>query len=214
MPVGLQVTGSHGVLQIDETYRNLSLRAKGAVSGSVSLASATSPLIAFTTTNTLGALVNFASISAGTYTWSFRQVPTATNYYVFDVPIASSLPAGQNIGFQVFNASGLTVFDTANEYMRVIGTYTLPFPTSSPYLGVTKPVGKTYAFAHYDSGSWHKDNANGVTDLGGYNVYLDSNGNFNTVRSIAFDNRSGSPTNGLPVDDTQPKIIVIDVTGM
>ena len=213
MTAGIQVKGSHGVLQIDELYKNLSKTAKGTVSGSsLALSGVTTPVLALRTTDTGGVLIGTISISSGTVTYSFRTGPVSTTYYLFDTPPATAL---HGFGFQVFTAAGATAFDTSAEYLKIVGQYTLNYPSGGAYTGVTEPTGKTYAFVQIDSGEWNQDIGSGQTYIGAYNVFMDGTlKQFKTVQSAQLTSRSGPSTSGPLVQVRPPIILVLDVTGL
>ena len=211
---GIQVTGSHGVLQIDELYKNLVKRAKGTIPNTgagVSFAGATSPLLACRTLDTGGVGLNFITISSGTWTWASRQIPVSTTYWVFDVAPAS--PA-HGTGVQVFDASGNTVFDNFNEYLKIVGQVTLNYPTGGAVSTFRQPSGKTYGWILICNGAWTKDNLSGQTDTGDFGVYMDANGDLVTSQQIPYGSHSGPSINGSVVNVTQPIVLVVDVTGM
>jgi len=207
MPQGLQVIGDHGVLQIDELYRNMAKRASGTW-GTPSLANAVSAIIANRTLNTAGVHIGGLNISGSTWEWKARTSPISTSYWIFDVPVSTG-----NIGLQVFDATGALVFDSINDYLKVVGVYELNYP-STPFAGYTQPGGKTHAWIQMDGGFWEKDNISGLTDQGGYAVYMNGSGQLVTVHTLALGTRSGAAVNGSIINIRKPRVVVVDVTGM
>lgn len=152
MPAGLQVYGSHGVFQIDGTFKNLALRAKYSVVTTAALGSVgvtanqsktdifshtgiTNPVVAVRCT-TQGATLYWLSGSQFQIACN-GAVGTAIDIYVFGDPIPSV--GGKYL--QVYNASGELVFDAGQKYMRVVGIAT---PNSLAY-SQSFPAGRIYA---------------------------------------------------------------------
>ena len=214
MAVGMQIIGSHGVYQVDQTYRNLCKVAKGALANTISLAGSVSPLMAIRSTDTSGTLVLYITISGSTYTWNSQPTPSATTYWLFDVPPTS--PA-TGIGLQIFDASGVVVFDTFNEYMKIVGVYTLGYP-GSPFTGVTEPTGSAYAYVQTDAGRWTQAMGNNNTKVGGYAIAMVAvAGGFQmqTYYSTSIIVTGGGGTTAGPIVDVrQPQVLLLDVTGM
>jgi len=152
MPTGLQVKNDDGEINIDEEYRNFSLKTQGTatigttnIGGSVALYNAqiqvtncTSPILALRATTSVS--VVGTQVSGSTYTFDvYSNTSNHTfNYYVFDVPTA---PA-DTFGLQVFNSSGDLVFHSSNKHMKIAYVYNANDGGSS---GNTLASGKTYA---------------------------------------------------------------------
>lgn len=209
MPAGLQIVGEHGVLQIDENYRNLSLRLRGTDASMSSLLipaiSYTNPLIAIRTADVGGGLIYQYSASGADL--SFNVYGNAVTYWVFDVPINTS----NTVGFQVFNSSGQLVFDTKNEYLKVVGVYTLNYP-STAFTGITQPAGKNYAIIHIDTGKWTQAAAGAApADLGGFAAYFNTGGQLVTNYGPGTLYQGGA---AAKVNVRAPTVMVIDVTNM
>lgn len=151
MPEGIQVYNDSGILQIDGTFRNLSLISTGSILcnntsteipatyGDVVVPNSTSPLLAFPG---IGNGVTCTVISVSGSNRTFRvfyegNVSVTIPYYVFDVP--DSTPT--TFGLQVYNSSGQLCFDAAKKYMRVLDFYTnnpvFPNSVSKTYPGKT-----------------------------------------------------------------------------
>jgi hypothetical protein len=152
MPVGLQVYGSHGVLQIDENYKNLVVVASGSkVTGDwtfaggsyyvqITVTNFVTPLIAFKSDEDVG--LGYSSISGSNWTFTFlTNNPAAMSYWVFDQSPSAS-PG--NVGLEVYNNSGERVYHSEQKPMRVAGV--------GPG---TYASGRTYAAIRGDAGmSW------------------------------------------------------------
>lgn len=126
---GLKVWNKDGFVQIDGTYRNLGLRAKGSVySGGVSsstgffIASVTlpaaAPMLAWRAT---APTVQRQIVQSGaqiTYYFECQGSGVRVDYWLFDFPDFSIMPG--NYGLRVWNAGGEVVFDSRAKYMRVV----------------------------------------------------------------------------------------------
>lgn len=150
-----------GAYQIDQTYKNLSLSAKGSrvipASGSVAPGAGNNPLsipttatcfIAYAATGTLQ--VNgpqaFTNVSGAdlTLTW-----------YVFDVGVGT----GASFGCQVFNAAGQLIFDAAGKQARVRDYSTSLAGNGDPadWVGTrTYDAGRSYAVVFGRIGDFQK----------------------------------------------------------
>lgn len=153
MTAGLQVHNSSGVLQIDETFKNLVFIQKGTLPagspgspGTLTLSGRATPVLVLA--GSTPAIIWSVSSSGGTYTYTVYG--GTDTYYLFDVPPAPSL---HGFGLQVFDASGNCAFDSNRKYMRPKGEKTTNM-TSSPsppgrsgsFLAISgaKPTGTTY----------------------------------------------------------------------
>lgn len=115
MPSGIQVTGSHGLIQIDESHYNLALLAKASFSAgsSIVVSNATRPVVALGAGNP--AVPWVVSMNGSDATIAFKGGPGTA--YIFDDPV----PQGSGAGIQVFDASGKCCYDSSHKYMRVVG---------------------------------------------------------------------------------------------
>lgn len=152
MPAGIQIFGSHGVLQIDENYKNLVVVAQGSkaaldwasagVSYNVSIAvpNFVTPLIAFKSDEQVG--LGYSSISGSTWTFFFlTNNPAPMSYWVFD---QSPAPSPGSIGFEVYNAAGERVFHSAQKPMRVVGVGAGTYPSGRTYATIRGDAGMSY----------------------------------------------------------------------
>lgn len=159
MPTGLQVYGSHGVFQIDGTYKNLFLRAKhsvvttaalgttGATAGSsktdlISISGIANPVIAVRAANNITAMLWWQS-STQMQVVLTAAVGTAVTIYVFGDPVASA--PGSNY-LQVFNDAGTLLFDAGQKPMRVADMQVV---TTQDGYNASLPSGRTYAAASF-----------------------------------------------------------------
>ncbi len=170
MPAGLQIWGSHGVLQIDETYRNFVVVASGskapgdwsvagdAYSVQIVVASTVAPLVAFRCAQQVG--LAYTAISGTTWTLTFlTNTPATLDYWVFDVAGAASSSASY---LEVFDDAGARVFDAGHKPLRVVGvgggTYTsgrtyAAIQAAPSFAYVTAPSGLPYPeeYTYYSS---------------------------------------------------------------
>lgn len=151
MPAGLQVINSSGILQIDETYRNLVLRSKVTVTGgvtTVSISNAVNPVIALRSTASPGMCI--AKTTPGTtYSW---DVFGSGSVYIFDTPLT---PPVHGSGMQVFAADGSCAFDSTYEYFKPVQyEYWQPNATITTQ-DLTSPMGAGYGdqLVHQPSGA-------------------------------------------------------------
>ncbi|MCY0385668.1 hypothetical protein OVY01_00110 [Robbsia sp. Bb-Pol-6] len=134
---GLAVYNSSGYLQIDSTYKNLSLRTKGAVtsggsptatnwySASFTVAYGTSPVMAFRPSSGQAMLL-YSTVSGSNITYYVlcSASGVTVSYWVFDDPV--SVTVSGLYGLIVNNAAGAKVFDSRSNYMRVVGVLSSP----------------------------------------------------------------------------------------
>lgn len=148
MTYGFRVTGNYG-LQIDDTYHNLMMVAKGATATLSSVgayedvvyvgSAGCTPVLAISCTSR--ASIGQVTVSGNTWTWRLfvpytpnsgthdignggvTQTPAAVNWYVFDKPPAAPT---SGYGLVVWDASGNVVFDSTRKAMRVVGVLTSP----------------------------------------------------------------------------------------
>lgn len=212
MPAGLQVHGSHGVLQVDENYRNLCFKSKGNISGSgtVVVNNASFPIVAlYPTAGT--AIITHVTVSGSTYTFSIEGT---TEYFVFDVPPA--FPAN-GVGLQVWDAAGAPAFDSNLPYMKPVDvfdhTVAAPPPSTDTDTGYRKPAGKKYAIAMMDY-AWfiHADfpGAGFVTVGTTWYSWFGASGNELWYRRYDVDTQAGSGT----TFSNPSKLLMLDVTDL
>lgn len=171
MPAGIVIYNDSGTVQIDATFKNLSLALKGTlVTGTKSdgsfhyndqhvdivytANSSTPPMLAV-----LGDYMGFMvllSRSGNTFTWR-AVLPTApgaasVNYWIFDKPPNNS---NSKFGLQVWDESGNLCFDALYRYAKVVGTLTTPVTGSSPpSASFPIPSGRTYIAVQNDLGQY------------------------------------------------------------
>ncbi|MDR5801213.1 hypothetical protein [Caballeronia sp. LZ001] len=127
---GLQVYNQSNVLQIDSTYKNLALRAKGSVAATtataqgdwfyatVTVSAGVSPVMAFRCP--VACYLRQTTIANGNITYLFlvKGNSQIVQYWIFDDPVQATRSG--NYGLQVFNSAGSLVFDSRSKYMRVL----------------------------------------------------------------------------------------------
>lgn len=164
MPAGLQVINDNGILQVDESFKNMVLTQKGTVTlgrpGGVGVVpyqaaayatiaypvSARQPVLALRS----NAHVCYLTNDNGFTVFGPSSGVVTVDYYIFD-QIGFGAPAG-NIGLQVFDVNGAEVFNSNNRYMKVLDLYSIDLvvnnvgnpPTVPTYSG-SVPAGKKLA---------------------------------------------------------------------
>lgn len=116
MPTGLEIVGSHGIVQVDENYKVPALRHKlTGLTGNFSFA-AVRPIVCLAGANpVLLRAVHPDNANPGNFV-AVVVASGAFTAYIFDDPIA---PGTGNEGFQVWRADGSLVFDSRLLYLRV-----------------------------------------------------------------------------------------------
>ena len=129
MTAGFQVVGSHGLLQIDERYTSLGLRAKGSMSitgpATLVVTDVQTPMLAISAPSA-PVLLTGAVQSGGTVTYTLTSAAaTALDWWLFD---KMTPPAGgsHGAGLQVYTADGQCAFDSTSPPMRIAGLLRLP----------------------------------------------------------------------------------------
>jgi len=150
MALGFRARNGGGGVQIDETYRNLSLRAKGSFNpgtvwngtwrtGTITV-TGNSPVLAWRAS--VPAAIVGASRSGNAITYTFMIAGTAgtIDWWLFDETGFGSVTG--NVGIRIRNPStGVVVFDSRMKYMRVVGFIGGEFignnpPASAQYPGL------------------------------------------------------------------------------
>lgn len=228
MTAGLQVLNDSGVLQIDETYRNMVVRSHSTFATlgdhTVSLNPGVSPLVAIRSVAAPGMFVKSATLAGSSWSWVVNGIG---DVYIFDVPPAPSLH-GQ--GLQVFDGAGNISFDSGYDYLKpkfvsifqpIVslgdGGAAQTFPnvvpgrveggTDGPLI---QPSGKTWAYIMGDNGGWirYSEGGDGIERWGLWGIYT-SGSNFKVVRV-----QLGTGTT-VPADSSGFLAgIFVDVTGV
>lgn len=148
MAVGFRVKNSSSLIQIDETYRNLALRAKGSFSpstvwsttwriGSITV-SGSSPVLAWRSSAPAAIVGASRSGSSITYTFMIAATSGTISWWLFDEPIYGAVTG--SVGLRIRNPStGVITFDSRMKYMRVIGAIT------GEYVGNNPPASAQYS---------------------------------------------------------------------
>lgn len=133
MAIGFRARNAANAIQIDETYRNLALRAKGSLQAttpwlsswriaSVTLAG-NSPVLAWRCDSPCAFVSATRSGQNTTYTFLVAASGGTIQWWLFDEPIYGAF-AGR-LGLRIRNpATGITVFDSRGKYMRIVGSVT------------------------------------------------------------------------------------------
>ncbi|GGA05474.1 hypothetical protein [Dyella caseinilytica] len=155
MPVGFQVFGDSGAVQIDDNYANLALVGKGTLSpgnpgqdggNMMQVSTGAANAMIFLRASQIGVAVGAVSDSGGVRTFTIWMASgvTSVNYWVFGTPPAPT----SRFGLQIFRSDGQCTFDSANKYMRVIGN----IDTSSATIGGT--AGKQFGLPGVGPGGY------------------------------------------------------------
>jgi hypothetical protein len=144
MDIGYRTRNTGGGIQIDQTYRNLCLRAKGSFApttpwvttwrmGSITV-TGNSPVLAWRCNSPCALVSSTRSGTSITYTFMMAATSGTIEWWLFDDP-AFGVVVG-NIGLRIHNPSnGVVVFDSRQKYMRIVGglsgTLANPFPTAA-----------------------------------------------------------------------------------
>ena len=222
MTAGLQVYNTSGLLQIDETNKNVVLRSMTTVTGgltTVTLTNAVNPLIAVRSTASPGICVK--SMTPGsTYSW---VVYGAGTVYIFDVaPTASA----HGTGLQVFAADGSVAFDSGYDLFKPVQWESWqPNPINSQqYLGqgtaangyniwsqtvgtgaVNQPSGKLWAAVMSSPGHWQKSNYT----WGVWSIWNSTGAEFDILQ---YQTGSGQNVSSGVTGGNELAILFVDVT--
>ncbi len=167
MAVGARIRNSDKALQIDERYRNFSLRAKGSATcstawttggvtkyrGQVSFTGGFAPLCFVTPTSGNMIAQWGASVSGSVWTFEFLSSVNgaAFNWFVFDVPGGSPPPG---VGLRVWRPAsrgGGVAFDSRQPPLKIVSVQTAGAPA------VPIPSGRVYAALQTTSGFFYTD---------------------------------------------------------
>ena len=149
MSAGLQVFNDKATLQIDGSFQNLCLVAKGTVSSTSGNqppypwarfaridypVAGRQPIIAFNTQDWACYLVDDSGFKVfGMPNSGGSQAPMVVEYFIFDRPQYAQ--ALDTFGLQVWNGQGAEVFHSKNRYMRVVGAYSIDIAHDTTYTG-------------------------------------------------------------------------------
>ena len=220
---GLQVWGSHGLIQIDEDYHTLSLVSKGHLvgSGAITLTNGVSPVCAIIPDfGPEEQIATVQSVTTSGTTW-FWNIMGNCYYWIFDV-IPSSSP--NNVGLQVFKSDGSLAFDSSYAPMRVVGVFdhtpdNREAATALQIGTLAGMGGRSIAFAQSRPAFYLENRPLGVGSprlgVGLEGVYVQgapagaSLGVYSMKRDIALE-----PTSTGPTQHQSGQHIAIDVTGL
>lgn len=217
MPIGFQSINDWGTVQIDEEYSSICLQSSSVITINGNMVDTTldvygkNPFLLFGSTNGAGIVVR-SRVNISGSTWRYTlQANTSVNVrvYVFD----NSVPFSGNSGMQVFNSSGVLIFDSNAPFLRL--TSVLQLSGSGPQSFTVPNNGRTYVVAltysrlsiekrpvtHapwdlYQEGLWYD----------GYNINIDR---------VKTDYVGGeNPSSWIPNSSAAPpQILVVDITG-
>ena len=156
MSYGLTVYNQSNNVIIDSDYRNMVLRQKNTLTftptqqsygnvivnvdrKSFSLSNAVNPIIFIKSSIGVG-LTNITN-SGSTYTWTISSNTAGScTVYIFDLIQSPQT----TYGMQVFDASGSVVFNSDNQYMKVIDIFNVPWSSST-----WPSVSRSYSSGNY-----------------------------------------------------------------
>ena len=160
MPVGLQVKNDDGYLQIDENYRNFTVKTSGtgttgvtSIGGTnpiyvsqITATTCTFPMISIRSTSSYVSVIG-TEVNGSTYTFSVASNSSSTsfNYWIFDV----ATPPVDTFGLEIYNSNGDLVFHSSNKAMRIVTSYDAGDGDTS---GNTLASGRTYAVIQGSNG--------------------------------------------------------------
>lgn len=150
MPTGFQVINDNGYLQIDETFKNMVLVQKGTVTlakvngvGTLPYQQAAYAAIAYPVISRQpvlalrsNALACYLANNNGFTVYGSEGA--VVEYYIYD-QIGFGNAAG-NAGMQVFDANGVEIFNSNNNYMKVLSSYSVDLPVTNPGNPPTVPT--------------------------------------------------------------------------
>lgn len=131
MTLGFRARNAANAIQIDQTYRNLALRAKGSLQATTPWLSSwriatvtlggNSPVIAWRCDSPCAMVGATRSGQNTTYTFLVAASAGTIEWWLFDEPIYGDVTG--RLGLRIRNpTSGVTVFDSRQKYMRIIGS--------------------------------------------------------------------------------------------
>jgi hypothetical protein len=248
MATGFQVINDNGILQIDEYFRNMVLVARGTVNtarpnyaGSVPYERAAYAKISYPVSGRQPVLALRCSVNTcfTTQTNGFTVfTPQGANeltgypveYFIYD-RIDFGNAAG-NTGMQVFNAQGVEVFNSNNNYMKVLGAYDVNLVVSNagtnpaivPTHSGSVQIGKRLAVAMgvQSTGYWVNYSATGQAGVGVVNfrfwncqVVTPADNSF-TISNTVIHAGGGPGAMGTPEGfvSSYNSGLILDVTGL
>jgi hypothetical protein len=155
MALGFRTHLSNGGIQIDQTYRNLAMRAKGSFSpgtawnnnkwrfGQITVTGNT-PVLAWRCNSPCAMVYATRAGASITYTFIVAATTGTVEWWLFDDP-AFGVATGPH-GIRIRNPSnGVVVYDSRMKYMRVVGTLNGDFgalvaPNNGSYAGGSTAV--------------------------------------------------------------------------
>lgn len=165
MTIGFEVYNESGVKQVDHTYRNYGFKTKGSRTCSTALGapssryyaqfsvtSAGAPIVAIRPTNGNAIGLFHISVSGTTWTYTYIGASGATfDYYVFDYDAAMSGGAGTNVGLEVYDASGNTIYSSDSGSLLIAGggaglTNVSGLPSGRTYAGIQTATGLSQTY--------------------------------------------------------------------
>ena len=157
MTYGLSVSNTAGSVQIDNTYKNMSLQQKIPYSlgaggeTTITQYNSVNPMLFFRpTSGSVGVI--YVSLSGSTFTWQIRAGSASSgDIYIFDQPNAATT---SSYGLKVFDSSGNDIFNSDNKYLRVVEQFNCNYSVvfGNPQGAVGGSVTRTYPAGTYAVG--------------------------------------------------------------
>ena len=224
MPAGLRVTGTHTVLQIDETYRNLVFKSKGTVTLNGAVSGTSLYGNNFTVTSTLYPFIAVRSSSKVTFTGFTKSGANYTMYYMSDTNGASvdwyhfDAPAtGETTNYlAIFDAAGELVYNALAKAKIVVDSKV----PNSTYTGTS---GRKYAGMQNIQGYSERERAPTGMGTGSFQSWqpyqswsTDINGSFQGTTYATAMQIQNTAVGTVDRDNNGPnvKFIIVDVTGL
>ncbi|MGQ2994962.1 hypothetical protein [Variovorax sp.] len=214
MTAGLQIFGDHGVLQIDQGYKNHLLRLRGTVgigannSATVEAGDCTHPLLCV---RPYGGLVHvrIETISNGYFRWRLYagDAPATVEYYIFDVgqPYQDISP-----GLSVYAEDGQLAYNSNVKAMCVRQINGFNFDGGVPEGSFW--IGSYGAALVAGSGIWWQDDGVWVARLMAMGVmYSGQTFHFGPVQVAQIPSNGGS---SYPVSGGEHNVLQIDVANL
>lgn len=163
MAAGFQVINDSGILQIDENYKNMVLTGRGQIglsrpggNGAQPYPSAAYYYISYPVASRQPVLAlrsngNCCFLTDDNGFTIFGATGVVVDYYIYDQIAFGN--ANGNTGMQVFNGSGVEVFNSNNNYMKILSAYDVNLvipnigtnPSDVPTYSGSAPAGRTLA---------------------------------------------------------------------
>lgn len=215
MPAGFQSFNDSGTVQIDDTYPSLILNASPTITvtgayDTILDVNGANPMLFLGQTNGAGVCVR-SRVNIGTNVWRYTMQASSTvnvRIYIFDY----ATPYAGNYGMQVFNGSGVLIFDSNAPFFKMVAIYQVGTIANQTFYAPAD--GRSYAAAlTYNRLTVEKRPiTHAPWDVSQEGLWV--SGTALTVDSFKVDSVGGE-TSGVSRPNTYsggPQILVVDVT--